>query len=56
MQLGGMLDSPYVLCVAISLQLLGLRFEHRPGFRANITRVEGSQRLHTPTGRHHHVD
>src|SRR6266567_177884 len=28
MQLIGMLDSPYVRRVAISLQLLGLRFEH----------------------------
>ena len=30
MQLIGMLDSPYVRRVAISLHLLGLRFEHRP--------------------------
>ena len=30
MQLIGMLDSPYVRRVAISLQLLGLHFEHRP--------------------------
>lgn len=30
MQLIGMLDSPYVRRVAISLQLLDLRFEHRP--------------------------
>ena len=30
MRLIGMLDSPYVRRVAISLQLLGLRFEHRP--------------------------
>ena len=30
MQLIGMLDSPYVRRVAISLQLLGLPFEHRP--------------------------
>ena len=30
MQLIGMLDSPYVRRVAISLQLLGLRFEHQP--------------------------
>ena len=29
MELIGMLDSPYVRRVAISLQLLGLRFEHR---------------------------
>jgi glutathione S-transferase len=29
MRLIGMLDSPYVRRVAISLQLLGLRFEHR---------------------------
>jgi hypothetical protein len=29
MQLIGMLDSPYVRRVAISLQLLGLAFEHR---------------------------
>ena len=29
MQLSGMLDSPYVRRVAISLQLLGLRFEHQ---------------------------
>ncbi len=29
MQLIGMLDSPYVRRVAITLQLLGLRFEHR---------------------------
>lgn len=29
MQLIGMLDSPYVRRVAISLQLLGMRFEHR---------------------------
>jgi glutathione S-transferase len=29
MQLIGMLDSPYVRRVAISLQVLGLRFEHR---------------------------
>ena len=29
MQLIGMLDSPYVRRVAISLQLLGLRFEHQ---------------------------
>src|SRR5438445_12721595 len=29
MQLIGMLDSPYVRRVAISLQLLGLRFEHK---------------------------
>lgn len=29
MQLIGMLDSPYVRRVAISLQLLGIRFEHR---------------------------
>ncbi|PTD97681.1 glutathione S-transferase family protein [Pseudothauera lacus] len=30
MQLIGMLDSPYVRRVAVSLQLLGLPFEHRP--------------------------
>jgi glutathione S-transferase len=30
MQLIGMLDSPYVRRVAISLQLLGIPFEHRP--------------------------
>lgn len=30
MRLIGMLDSPYVRRVAISLQLLGLRFEHEP--------------------------
>lgn len=30
MQLIGVLDSPYVRRVAISLQLLGLKFEHRP--------------------------
>jgi glutathione S-transferase len=30
MQLVGMLDSPYVRRVAISLKLLGLPFEHRP--------------------------
>lgn len=30
MQLIGMLDSPYVRRVAISAQLLGLTFEHRP--------------------------
>jgi glutathione S-transferase len=30
MQLIGMLDSPYVRRVAVSLQLLGLRFEHQP--------------------------
>lgn len=30
MKLTGMLDSPYVRRVAISLQLLGLRFEHQP--------------------------
>ena len=30
MRLIGMLDSPYVRRVAISLQLLGLRFEHQP--------------------------
>jgi glutathione S-transferase len=30
MQLIGMLDSPYVRRVAVSLQLLGLRFEHKP--------------------------
>jgi glutathione S-transferase len=30
MRLIGMLDSPYVRRVAISLQLLGLRFEHHP--------------------------
>jgi glutathione S-transferase len=30
MRLIGMLDSPYVRRVAISLQLLGLEFEHRP--------------------------
>ena len=29
MQLVGMLDSPFVRRVAISLRLLGLRFEHR---------------------------
>ena len=29
MELIGMLDSPYVRRVAISLQLLGLRFEHQ---------------------------
>jgi glutathione S-transferase len=29
MQLIGMLDSPYVRRVAISLQLLGLRFAHQ---------------------------
>ena len=29
MQLIGMLDSPYARRVAISLQLLGLRFEHQ---------------------------
>jgi len=36
MRLIGMLDSPYVRRVAISLQLLGLGFEHRPAsvFRA----------------------
>lgn len=30
LQLVGMLDSPYVRRVAVSLQMLGLRFEHRP--------------------------
>lgn len=30
MQLIGMLDSPYVRRTAVALQLLGLRFEHRP--------------------------
>ena len=30
MRLIGMLDSPYVRRVAVSLQLLGLRFEHHP--------------------------
>ena len=30
MQLIGMLDSPYVRRVAVSLQLLGLRFSHQP--------------------------
>ena len=30
MQLIGMLDSPYVRRVAVSLQLLGLRFDHQP--------------------------
>jgi glutathione S-transferase len=30
MKLLGMLDSPYVRRVAVSLQLLGLRFEHEP--------------------------
>ena len=30
LQLIGMLDSPYVRRVAVSLQLLGLEFEHRP--------------------------
>jgi glutathione S-transferase len=30
MKLIGMLDSPYVRRVAISMQLLGLRFEHQP--------------------------
>jgi glutathione S-transferase len=30
MKLIGMLDSPYVRRVAISLQMLGLRFEHQP--------------------------
>jgi glutathione S-transferase len=30
MQLIGMLDSPYVRRVAISLQVLGVQFEHRP--------------------------
>lgn len=30
MKLVGMLDSPFVRRVAISLQLLGLRFEHQP--------------------------
>lgn len=30
MQLVGLLDSPYVRRVAVSLQLLGLPFEHRP--------------------------
>lgn len=30
MQLIGMLDSPYVRRVAVSFQLLGLRFEHQP--------------------------
>ena len=29
MRLVGMLDSPYVRRVAVSLQLLGLRFEHQ---------------------------
>jgi glutathione S-transferase len=29
MKLIGMLDSPYVRRVAISLQLLGIRFEHQ---------------------------
>ena len=35
MQLIGMLDSPYVRRVAVTLQLLGLPFEHRSvsGFR-----------------------
>ncbi len=33
-QLIGMLDSPSVRCVVISLRLLGLRFEHRPGLAA----------------------
>lgn len=35
MKLIGMLDSPYVRRVAISLQLLGLEFEHQslPVFR-----------------------
>jgi glutathione S-transferase len=30
MQLIGMLDSPYVRRVAVSLQLLDLHFEHQP--------------------------
>ncbi len=30
MRLIGMLDSPYVRRIAVCLQLLGLRFEHRP--------------------------
>lgn len=30
MRLVGMLDSPYVRRVAVSMQLLGLRFEHQP--------------------------
>ena len=30
MKLIGMLDSPYVRRVAVSLQLLGLRFKHEP--------------------------
>lgn len=30
LQLVGMLDSPYVRRTAVSLQMLGLRFEHRP--------------------------
>jgi glutathione S-transferase len=30
LKLVGMLDSPYVRRVAVSLQMLGLRFEHLP--------------------------
>jgi glutathione S-transferase len=59
MQLIGMLDSPYVRRVAISLELLGLPFEHRPisvfrqfdAFAAINPVVKAPRRSLVPAGR-----
>jgi len=49
MQLIGMLDSPYVRRVAISLELLGLPFEHRS---ISVFRQFGEFAAITPHRRH----
>ena len=53
MELIGMLDSPYVRRVAVSLQLLGLEFSHRiAGLRpARDLRVGVSDPRGSPSGR-----
>ncbi len=49
MQLIGMLDSPYVRRVAISLKLLGLPFEHRS---ISVFRQFGYERTPRPVEQH----
>ena len=61
MKLIGMLDSPYVRRVAISLQLLGLRFEHQSlsvfrGFDAVPADQPGRQGAHAAVRRRHGAD
>ena len=43
MQLIGMLDSPYVRRVAISLQFLGLSFERSKSTRLNSSHIQKSR-------------